>query len=303
MEHAWDLGTEQKRFASLWEDRAPIRMTHTAELWNERADEWAKEREENGARRERSDKRVAGTAEFLRARGLLTKEQSVIDIGCGPGQFVREFARTARHVTGVDISERMLEYGRQFAVEAGVSNVSFYPCDFRRMNIDELGWRKRFDLAFLSITPALRSVEDLDRVEAISRAYCFSGTFVRAYDAVARAALEASLPGIPHDSTWNGRVFYSLFNLLWLRGRYPEAAYYKEKSVDTVPADHATALRIAERLPVDLASDAVVEGVYRYIAEHADEDGNILYSIERWYGWLLWDVRDNADRNYANPAL
>ena len=49
-------------------------------------------------------KRVTSVAGFLRAHGLLQKDQTVLDIGCGAGYFTAEFAKTAGHVTGMDIS-------------------------------------------------------------------------------------------------------------------------------------------------------------------------------------------------------
>lgn len=84
-----------------------------------------------------------------------------------------EFAKSAKSAVGADLSHNMSEYGRIAAVEAGITNAEFCACDFRSADIDSKKWRKQFDLAFLSITPALQTIEDLDRVEAVSRAFCF----------------------------------------------------------------------------------------------------------------------------------
>ncbi|MEA4914734.1 MAG: class I SAM-dependent methyltransferase [Christensenella sp.] len=200
MSEQWNMEAEQKHFAEIWEGRAPTRLEHTAKLWDERAHEWARALKGNETRKQRSENRVRATATFLRSRGLLAPDQSVIDIGCGPGCFVVEFARSAKSVLGVDLSNNMVEYGREAAREADTQQASFLACDFRSANFDVLGWRKQFDLAFLSITPAMQTVDDLDRVEAVSRAYCFHSSFVRAYDAVAQAALTEALPQIEHNS-------------------------------------------------------------------------------------------------------
>lgn len=298
MKEQWNLDAERKHFADIWEGRPPVKTEHTAKLWDERAHEWARELKDSETRKQRSENRVSATAAFLRMHGLLTPEQCVIDIGCGPGRFVVEFAKSAKSAFGVDLSQNMTEYGRKAAKEAGINNASFHACDFRSADIDALGWRKQFDLAFLSITPALQTVEDLDRVEAVSRAFCFHSSFVRAYDAIAQAALMEALPQIAHGSFWNGRVFYSLFNLLWLRGRYPEVAYYKESSLERVLADRSTAQRIVERVPAEALTNDAFERIYRYLSQHSDNDGYIEYPSERWYGWLLWDVRDCAERRY-----
>ena len=39
-------------------------------------------------------------------------EDSVLDVACGPGLLACEFARRAKAVTGLDITEAMLEQGR-----------------------------------------------------------------------------------------------------------------------------------------------------------------------------------------------
>ena len=41
------------------------------------------------------------------------------------------------------------------------------------------------------------------------------------------------------------------------------------------------------------------EGIYRWLMEHAGDDGAIDYPTERWYGWVLWDVREQVDRDYS----
>jgi len=299
MESEWSPEAEQARFSELWQSRRHSGLRHTVVDWNERADNWDKELRESEERKARSDRRVNETAAYLRTRGLLQRTDEVIDIGCGPGRFAAEFAKTAGHVTGVDLSPHMAQYGAAYAAENGLENVSFLSCDFKTADIEKMGWKQRFDLVFASITPAMSDLADLDKAEAISRAFCFSSTFVRARDTAAQAALSAALPGAVRPILWDGRSFYAMFNLLWLRGRYPQVSYYKESDEDKMPAGKELALRVVERLPTEAATDAVIEKVYRYFMERADVDGMVEYPMERWYGWLLWDVRDRDERDYA----
>ena len=110
-------GMEQEYFADLYEaeqmetEGSPER---TMEKWDKRADAWEAERREG--RREARDERLLSTVEYLKSRGLLTPEQTVADIGCGPGRFAAEFGKTAGHVTGFDFSEKMIGYGKDCLV-------------------------------------------------------------------------------------------------------------------------------------------------------------------------------------------
>ncbi len=59
-----------------------------------------------------------------------------IDLGCGAGQLVLGMARQAPglHVTGIDLSEKLLTYARQSAQQAGLEE----QVDFRLGNVEEI---------------------------------------------------------------------------------------------------------------------------------------------------------------------
>ncbi len=52
---------------------------------------------------------------------LITKEDTVVDFGCGPGYYTVEIARRAKKTIGVDISVEMLKKARRAAAKAGVT--------------------------------------------------------------------------------------------------------------------------------------------------------------------------------------
>ena len=292
MEQNWNLAQDLEHFRHIWGYRSPEHnVQHTREIWNERAHEWARQLQ-GGERRERSDKRVQATAAYLRSRGLLTPDSDVIDIGCGPGRFVAEFAKTARHAVGTDLSGQMLEYGAQYAREIGVENTSYVEADFQQADLDALGWRNRFDLVFSSITPAIGG-DGLKKLMEISRGWCFNSCFVRFEDELEDELVRNVLNREP-KRTPNGHWhwFYALFNLLLLEGYYPETTYYKEEKNSVILADEDTAQRCAERLAKEYAleADSLRGPIARYLENQANEDGKLTRRDDCWYGWILWDV-------------
>lgn len=71
---------------------------HTADIWDKRMKNWKQNfwtanLKDNGSGK--SMARVRETAAYLKQAGVLGPDTDVIDIGCGPGRFVSEFARTA----------------------------------------------------------------------------------------------------------------------------------------------------------------------------------------------------------------
>lgn len=65
----------------------------------------------------------------------------LLDLGCGPGIYGERFAKTGYEVTGVDISERSVNYANEQARAAG-SNAQYVVQDYRT-----LSYENAFDLA------------------------------------------------------------------------------------------------------------------------------------------------------------
>jgi 23S rRNA (uracil1939-C5)-methyltransferase len=59
----------------------------------------------------------------------VTKEDRVLDLFCGLGNFTLPLARHVAHVVGVEGDERMVVRGRENAVHNGIDNATFYGAD------------------------------------------------------------------------------------------------------------------------------------------------------------------------------
>ena len=55
----------------------------------------------------------------------VTSEDSVLDVACGPGLVACEFAKIAKNVTGIDITEKMIQQAEERQKELGLSNMSW----------------------------------------------------------------------------------------------------------------------------------------------------------------------------------
>ena len=49
----------------------------------------------------------------------------VLDVACGPGLVACEFAKVAQHVTGIDLTEKMIEQAKNRQKELGLANLSW----------------------------------------------------------------------------------------------------------------------------------------------------------------------------------
>ena len=292
-------GNEKARalFESMLNARSsvPPSAQETAARWDSRADEWERS---GGALQTDHGRRAQDAAAFLISRGALGPESVAADIGCGPGRFACEFAKTARSVTGFDISPRMTELGAQRARELEIGNVSFRACDFHALDVRAEGLEGRFDLVFSSMTPAVRGVEGLKKTMAMSRAFCCQVTHVSSANELQSRIMRELFGRERSDPRYgSGQWFYALFNLLFLSGYSPEASYYNARDERRVPAGEGYARHFMDMLlPEGERTEGNLRRITAWLAAHAEADGCLLERSETCYGRLLWDVRARSPR-------
>lgn len=71
------------------------------------------------------------------------KYRYLLDLGCGPGIYAEEFHKSGYHVTGMDFSERSINYARNSAQEKK------FPIAYHHQDCLALDFRTQFDLATL----------------------------------------------------------------------------------------------------------------------------------------------------------
>ncbi len=69
----------------------------------------------------------------LVAAAHLNGDERVLDIATGPGYIAEAFARAAREVVGVDLTDAMLAIGKQRTAERGIANISFRAADAQNL--------------------------------------------------------------------------------------------------------------------------------------------------------------------------
>ena len=53
---------------------------------------------------------IEAETKFIIDATAMSAGKAVLDLGCGPGLYVKEFAKTGAMVTGVDLSQRSIDY-------------------------------------------------------------------------------------------------------------------------------------------------------------------------------------------------
>lgn len=109
-------------------------------------------------------KRLSTTLQFSSTNKIST----VLDAGCGSGQYVVEFAKQGKQVTGLDFAESMLSIAKNSVQQLKLQNVDFVQADFVTHKFD-----KKFDLVcamgffdyIQSPTPVLKKMCEIAQYE------------------------------------------------------------------------------------------------------------------------------------------
>ncbi|MDD6807228.1 MAG: class I SAM-dependent methyltransferase [Oscillospiraceae bacterium] len=279
-------------FDAAWKDSMPKDgMKHTKETWNMLAKNWRIDSKEV---QEKKDKIRVDLVEFLVSNGLLKEGDSVIDIGCGMGEYSRAFAKIADSVVATDISTVMLGYARGLSESVGINNIEFEENDFLAFDNSITKWFNRFNLVFTSLTPAMSGLESVKRVSSMSKEWCFNNSFIYRDDSI-RNILMSEVFDMPINRNWGNSSPICLFNILWCLGYYPKMEYYKE----TIDSEHELTETFAKNCVENIIRDRApteseIKMVYDYL-ESIAIDNKITKSTESLYAWTYWNVNDKKD--------
>ena len=84
-----------------------------------------------------------GEVDFIETEINHDKNCKILDVGCGTGRHAIELTKRGYSVTGVDLSENMLEKAREKASNAG------FEIDFRQADARNLPFKEEFDLVIM----------------------------------------------------------------------------------------------------------------------------------------------------------
>ncbi len=109
---------------------------------------------------------VSTVVDILQQKGALDKENIVMDIACGTGTYAVKMATKCKKVVCLDISSGMLEKLKEKARKLQLSNLKTIQADWHLFDKEE-----RYDMVFVSMTPLLRSPENIRRFLGLSRRF------------------------------------------------------------------------------------------------------------------------------------
>ena len=270
-----------KYFSQLWSEGKTARAPGKS-FWNNRADEFNNSLSQGG-----SNERISKIIDFLSANNLLTDKSSILDIGCGPGRFAVEFAKKSSEVIGLDISEKMLNHAANNAKAENLSNLSFENLNWDEVNLEEYDWKKRFDLVTAINSPGIHDPRTLAKMIDASKGYCFMSNFVDRSDSV-QDIIRTQVLELAEKKPYS-KVIYSIFNILWLNGYYPNITYV-DTNREHVRTVEEACIYYSTLFETDNKSDVEKEYLIRNYLEEISVNGFVMEKTRTKTAWTYWKV-------------
>lgn len=218
---------------------------------------------------------------MVRDHGFRISDTRVLDIGCGTGIFTLPLAKEAQQATGVDFSEDMLARLEATASENAIKNVSTICLSWHDADLKDLGFIKAFDSAWASMTMAVQSIADLEKMQNCARDFCvYVGWGRKRENRLKRQIFRShGLELKPSDSA--GRTLKNL-ELMGVKPKlqYFDALWRWQGSIDEA-VDEMSAHVAAQGAEPDLVL------IKKILSEYAP-DGIVEHTTEVEQGLIIW---------------
>lgn len=190
-------------------------LSASKKMWDRRAEEFSKI----------SIPKKDVSLEFIKEHMDLAGK-SVIDIGFGAGRYLLPLAKEKMEIYGVELSENMYKLACKSLDEAGVeyNKEKLINAPWEDIDIYKLNWEKKFDLAFLSMSPAISSFEELEKVMRIAKKGIFLSSHMVREDELLKELGEEL--GKKENTEYIGKINI-ISNILFEMGYFPDVKYVK----------------------------------------------------------------------------
>lgn len=227
--------------------------------------------------------RTLSILEKIKKVGCSFKDKYVLEIGAGTGVYTLPIAKEAKKVVAVDPSHEMLKILTQQTIIHYVENIEIYKNFWFEIDIDKLGFRKNFDIVISAMTPAIKTLEDIVKMESCSKKWCIYIGWGRKRENKIKSEI-FKLHGVELKPPSGVLMTQKILNEI---GREPLIEFYEtswqwEGSIEEALDDISGFLEMQNIKP---NKEKILEMLNRYFP-----DGKVLHTTYAEHGMLIWEV-------------
>ncbi|MDQ6421723.1 class I SAM-dependent methyltransferase [Paenibacillus sp. LHD-117] len=231
---------------------------------------------------------------WIEGQGVRFQDATVLDIGAASGGFSVPFAERGAIVTAVEpclpLAELLYDNIKQAGEGGGTVTVVKEP--FEEIDIDARGWRKKFDLVFVSMCPVITDWESVEKVMSCAKQFCYISLPAGTMENSLKNEIFPLVTDQPHKHE-NMEMAY-LLHLLYLKGYAYESIVTREAKTTVV--DHAKALQDA-MVWLGKHDQQLDEGTKTIVADYLERtypSGQVVVHEGGRYGKVLVRLQDQS---------
>lgn len=230
--------------------------------------------------------------EMFERNGLCLDGMDILEIGCGTGTLAMDLARRGARVTAVDFSKGMLDRFRETMPGDLQNQIEIICMDWDKVDIQALGWQRRFDLTIAFMSPAISTPEAFQRMMDTSKNACAMRGWAARRTHPILDKLWSKIMGTPLED--KPQTLMIKFNLLVAMGFLPELSWDTIEWENTVTVEEEFETRLAFFRRV---SDMPVDQLKQIIRSHLEsmaENNTIKKGQSGITGTLVWKLFENV---------
>ena len=202
----------------------------------------------------------------------VTKNDTILDLGCGEGSITIPLAKLAKSVTGVDSAYKMLEILNEKAQKENIDNIRTIEEDLTKITIDNVG-KHDIVVASRSLNGVLNIRETIANINEIADKYVYITLF--------------------GPNNWKlEKEFYETINKDYFE--FPSHRYFFNILVDMGIYPNVENLNIGQEREYSTIEEALESGKWRLDTLNGDEK-------EALYQYLKDILEENENGKLSNP--
>ena len=164
---------------------------------------------------------------IIERENMIQPNSRILDVGCGTGRYSTALSERALSITGIDLSPKMIAYGKEKIEKAEIKNVDLICGDWSEIDILENGFENSFDLVFAHMTPAVSDAKTFEKMIRCSKNYGIMFKPTRRTDEISDEIMK--IAEIDRNTIGRDESILYAFSMLWLMGYKPMLEYEEQE--------------------------------------------------------------------------
>lgn len=219
----------------------------------------------------------------IRKMGCSFFQKEVLEIGAGTGVYTIPIAKESKRIVAIDPSDEMLNILIEQTKLYNIGNIEIIKAFWQEIEIEERKFKKAFDVVISAMTPAIKTEEDLVKMEDCSKKWCIYVGWGRKRE----NKIKAEIFRIHGLELKPPQGVLRINEILTKMGRHTHLEFFETSwqwrgCIEEAIEDISSSIELKDRRPKR-------NEIYEFL-KNKFPNGNVTYTTFAEQGFLLWEV-------------